>query len=276
MHSKFLTPEEVRVHAQALKLLNDAGIHYVVSGAVALGYYTGLWRNTKDLDLFLVPQDITPAMIQLASHGYEVATLAEHWLAHAKIGQYYVDLIHGFGGWRAQIDAEWYARGVPAEVLGQPVRVTPVEDLIWIKAYVCHRERFDGADICHLIQARHATLDWHHLLRRFGDGWELLLFYLSLYRFVYPSHRSDIPAWVTRELANRRSAQARRPWNGPPVCRGTLLDRFSYLGDIQQGLADGRLPYVEAQGYSERDLVADRAEALRVVETGGVKPDRAA
>jgi hypothetical protein len=276
MRQRVMTAEEQEVHAGALRLLNRAGIHYVVSGAVALGYYTGIWRHTKDLDLFVVRDDLAPALALLASHGYVIARPAAHWVASGRKGEYYVDLIHGFGGWFAPVDARWYERGPLSSVLGQPVRVAPVEELIWIKSFVAHRERFDGADILHLIQACHASLDWEHLLARFGDAWQLLLFYIGLYFFVYPDDRSDIPAWLTRELTDRWRQLPPAQNGGLEVCRGTLLDRFSFLVDIQHGFVDGRTPFAEAQGWSEQDLARDRLEAETMVQEGRVNPDRAA
>jgi hypothetical protein len=268
--------EEQEVHSAALRILNEAGIHYVVSGAVALGHYTGLWRSTKDLDLFLVRPDLTSALTVLATHGYTVQTQASHWLANARKGNYYVDLIHGFGGWRAPIDEEWYTRGHPATVLGQSVRVSPVEELIWIKAYVAHRERFDGADILHLIQSCHQTLDWNHLLWRFGAHTDLLLFYLSLYQFVYPGRGSDIPGWVKADLVNRLHHPVSPPEASKKVCRGTLSDRFSFLVDAEDGWYDSRVPWAEAQGWAEHDVDLDRVEARRMVDDGRVRPERAA
>jgi hypothetical protein len=276
MEPKIMSAEEQEVHAEALRILNQAGIHYVVSGAVALGHYTGLWRNTKDLDLFLVRQDLTAALTALVTQGYTVGVPAAHWLAHANKGQYYVDLIHGFGGWRAAVDNEWYLQGPPATLLGQKVRVAPVEELIWIKSYVAHRERFDGADILHLIQSCHATMDWSHLLQRYGPCWQLLLFYLNLYLFSYPSQRNDIPDWLLWELRQRWKASRAQPAPEPPISRGPLLDRFSYLIDIQEGLRDGRVPWAEAQGWTARNIAEDRAEAERMVSEGRVRPARAA
>ncbi len=275
MRHNVMTIEEQEVHSEALRILNAAGIHYVVSGAVALGHYTGLWRNTKDLDLFLVRSDLTSALTVLATHGYTVETQSTHWLANARKGSYYVDLIHGFGGWRAPIDEEWYTRGQPAFVLGQPVRVSPAEELIWIKAYVAHRERFDGADILHLIQACHDSLDWHHLLDRFDGCADLFLFYVALYDFAYPGGHDDIPTWVRNELVMR----IRRPMPSGPiekVCQGTLIDRFSFLIDLRMGWTDGRIPWAESQGWSEHDIALDRQEAERMVECGKVQPERAA
>lgn len=276
MQSVAVSPEEQEVHANALRILNQSRIPYVVAGAAAIGHYTGLWRHTKDLDLFLVPDQITAALTALAAHGYTVEVPAPHWLAHAYCGSSYVDLIYGFGGWRAAIDELWFDRSQPATLLGQPVHVAPVEDLIWIKAFVGHRERFDGADILHLINACAQSIDWGHLLRRFDRCWQLLLFYLNLYCFVYPADRSDIPSWVVEELINRWRAQRRQPVEDPCECRGTLIDRFSFLADIREGFHDGRERWAIAQGWSPRDLQRDRVEAEQMLAAGLVRPDRVA
>jgi hypothetical protein len=271
-----MSVEEQLVHSEALGILNATNIHYVVAGAVALGHYTGIWRYTKDLDVFLVRSDLSTALASLAAHGYAVDQPAGHWLANARRGQYYVDLIHGFGGWRARIDEDWYARGVPSTVLGQPVRIAPIEEMIWIKAYVAHRERFDGADILHLIEAGAATIDWGHLLDRFGDCAELLMFYICLYDFVYPSRRGVIPPAIRRKLAQRLSHREPALPAEAKVCRGTLVDRFSFLVDIREGWTDGRLPWAKAQGWTERDLELDRVDAQAMLDAGRVRPDRAA
>lgn len=268
--------EEQEVHRQALRILNQHNVRYVVAGAVAIGHYTGLWRDTKDLDLFLVPDEVTKALTVLAEHGYSVGVGAGHWLAHAAQGKYYVDLIYGFGGWRASIDDQWYDRGQPSSVLGQPVRIAPVEEMVWIKAYVAHRERFDGADILHMIRSCHASFDWQHLLERFEPCWQVLMFYVNLYQFVYPEDRSDFPTWFLRELEIRSQHLVHPLAGDPPVCRGTLLDRFSFLTDIDDGLHDGRTIWAVAQGWTARDLELDFAEAAQMVNEGRVRPDRVA
>lgn len=276
MQPIIVSAAEQEAHANALRILTLSKIEFVVAGAAAVGYYTGLWRNTKDLDLFLTPEDLTAALTALAANGYTVEVPAPHWLAHAYCGPFYVDLIFGFGGWRAAIDRQWYDRGRPTTVLGEPVRMCPVEDLIWIKAYVAHRERFDGADVLHLINACHASMDWRHLLRRFDPCWQLLFFYVNLYRFVYPSNKSDVPAWLVHELVDRWQAQRTKSAANPRECRGTVIDRFSFLIDIREGYVDGREPWVIAQGWTKHDLEEDRIEAERTVREGNVRPDRVA
>ena len=58
------------------------------------------------------------------------------------------------------------------------------------------RERYDGADVAHLLRAHGDRLDWPRLLRRFGPHWRVLLSHLVLFGFIYPGERALVPAWV--------------------------------------------------------------------------------
>jgi len=268
---------EVGIHADALRLLSEAQIPYVVAGAYALRYYTGIERYTKDLDLFLARRFVPRALLVLARAGYETDVLARHWLAHALKGGYMVDLIHGFGGWRAQVDQSWFDHSVASVLHGVPVRVAPIEEMTWMKVYVAHRERFDGADVLHLLKAGRDRFDWARFLGLFDQCWELLLSTLALYQFVYPSDRTTVPGWVMDTLLARLERETGEEPPQSPITRGTLLDRFSYLPDVElRGYLDGRVPYAVAQGYRPEDVAADRREALRMIAQGRVRPSRVA
>jgi hypothetical protein len=119
--------------------------------------------------------------------------------------------------------------------------LSPVEEMIWSKAFVMERERFDGADVLHLLNACAETLDWSRLIRRFGRHWRVLFAHLTLFGFVYPSERRRIPEAVMQQCARfldleMRCAPAQR------ICRGTLTSRAQYLVDIERwGYEDARL-----------------------------------
>jgi hypothetical protein len=87
--------------------------------------------------------------------------------------------------------------------------------------------RFDGADILHLVLRSEGRLDWEQILSYMGDDWELLLWYLLLFDFVYPG-RSD---WLPQDLMVELFDRVRAKWRQPPethTFRGTLLDRNSF------------------------------------------------
>jgi hypothetical protein len=121
------------------------------------------------------------------------------------------------------------------------VKVTAPEETIWLKCYIMERERFDGADVAHLIHSCAERLDWSLLVRRFNSDWRVLLSHLVLFGFIYPSERNRIPASIMSDLLQRTQEEL----NSAPserICRGTLLSRAQYLPDVQQrGYRDARL-----------------------------------
>jgi len=104
------------------------------------------------------------------------------------------------------------------------------------------RERYDAADVAHLIRALGPQLDWPRLLWRFGDHWRVLLSHLVLFGFIYPGERWRIPGDVMHELTSRLSAEIHASHPDERLCGGTLLSRAQYLHDVEAwGYRDARL-----------------------------------
>jgi hypothetical protein len=117
----------------------------------------------------------------------------------------------------------------------------PAEETIWSKAFVMERERYDGADIAHLIRAAGRQFDWPRLVGRFGSHYRVLLSHLILFGFVYPSERDIIPRHVLAGLLARLEHDESQPVDASSLCHGTLLSRAQYLVDIGPwGLGDPR------------------------------------
>lgn len=261
-------PAEVRAtYTRAMRTLLDAGIPYLVAGALAVYHYTGLWRNTKDLDLFVRPEHRDDALVALATAGFRVEILAAHWLAKAVDDDVVVDVISGFGNWLQPVDDSWFAVGEPVRIFGLETSVLAITDLIWAKSYVAGRERFDGADIAHLIRRAHDRIDWQHLLDRYGDHWELLSVYVHYYRFVYPDARDAIPTWVVEHLITRLQDDLRAPAPPDAPFRGPLLDRFSYLPDIEHwGESDPREDVARQRDLPPEDVIEQRAADQALIQ----------
>ncbi len=245
MHAgPFAIPREARrLYRRALLALNKARLPYVVSGAYAMYEYTGLWRHTKDLDLFLERRHVQAALDALADAGFEVEITDERWLAKAKKDELFIDLIFAAGNFVACVDETWVQRARPAKVLGVSTLLASPEDLIRFKAFICERHRFDGADIAHMIQGLHGRLDWRYLVDHMGEHWELLLWHLIFFRYCYPCRANEVPRWVMDELFQRYNAmlesRARAP-DESEAFRGTLVSIFSFQADVAQGYRDLR------------------------------------
>ena len=228
-----------------LDILDEASVPFLVGGAFAQEYFTGISRDTKDLDLFLLESDVTRALDALERAGCRTERTFSHWLAkvYDTDGVEFVDIIFNSGNGLCKVDHDWFDHAPGDEVFGKPVRYCPVEESIWQKAFIMERERFDGADIAHLLRAQAGRLDWHRLLRRFGEHWRVLFSYVTLFGYIYPTERTQIPPWVQRHLADLFIQEIGHNAPGERACAGTLLSRAQFLVDIQQwGYRDVRTP----------------------------------
>lgn len=240
-HPAELTPETVAFYLGALDTLEQANIPVLVGGAYALAHYTGIVRHTKDFDLFLRADDARRALDLFASRGMRTELTFPHWLGKVRHGEDFVDLIFSSGNGLVPVDDDWFKYAVEGTAFGRSVRLCPAEEIIWSKGFIMERERFDGADVNHLLRARAEQLDWPRLVRRFGAHWRLLFTHLVLFGYVYPAERERIPASVMEELCVRLVSELRNP-AAEAVCQGTVLSREQYLIDINEwGYADARL-----------------------------------
>jgi Nucleotidyl transferase of unknown function (DUF2204) len=228
-------------YCRVMHQLAGQGIPFLVGGAYAFERYTGIARHTKDFDLFVHPRDVDRALALLSAEGCQTDLAFPHWLAKAHCGEDVVDLIFSSGNGVALVDDDWFRHGVAETVLDVGVQLIPPEEMIWSKAFVMERERYDGADVAHILRACADTLDWPRLLQRFGANWRVLLHHLVLFGFIYPSERARVPAAVMHELMGRLDTELTR--SVPErVCQGTLISRAQYLNDVEEwGYADPRL-----------------------------------
>jgi hypothetical protein len=241
-HGDFWIPEDEReIYRRALQTLNQANIPYVVAGAYAIYEHTGIYRQTKDLDLFVEPSVVIPAARALHDAGFVMRLEDLHWLAKAFVGEKFVDLIYGMGNAVAFIDETWMANSWPGVLAAQPIRIAPVEELIWHRLFINERHRHDMSDIVHLILCVGDVLDWERLMTRVGPHWPLLLAQLQMFSYVYPGYRTNVPAWVMEQLIERARAGVGRDEEDADITRGTLISRFSFAIDVREwGFADPR------------------------------------
>lgn len=226
-------PEQRALFCDVLRHLNRAQVPYVVSGAFALQQHTGIWRNTKDLDLFLPPEVVPQALAHLQEEGFETEIRDPVWLAKAHRAGYFVDLITGMSNAIITVDQSWIDRSSAAEVLGVPTRVLAPEELIASKLFVNFRERFDGADVVHIIFGTRGKLDWQRLRQLVGEHWELLLWELILFHYVYPAKAHYVPREVWDDLLMRFQNDLDHPRRQAPF-RGSLLDEKMFAIDVQE------------------------------------------
>ncbi len=255
--------EELDARADALRAFAASRVPVLVAGAYAFCEYTGIFRDTKDLDLFLRERDLEDAFAVLERAGFRTELEDPAWIGKGYRGEWFVDLIFSSGNGVAVVDDHWFEHARPARVMGVDVLLAPPEEMIWSKAFVLERERYDGADVNHLLRAVGEELDWDRLLFRFDRYWEVLLSHLMLFRFAYPGERSKVPDRVMDALTSRITEELGTD-HPRALCRGNLISRVQYRHDLAQlGYEDGRR-WDEAErcggaaddGGSQRDVPA--------------------
>jgi len=223
--------EQGALFREVLCLLNSRQLPYAVSGAFALQQHTGIYRDTKDLDLFVPGQDVNRAIQYLLEDGFEIEVADPVWLAKARRGgEYYVDLITGMSNAVITVDRSWVERSTPTEVLGVPSHVLAAEELLVSKLFVNFRERFDGADTVHIIYRTRGKLDWDRVLQLIGEHWQVLLWTLVLFQYAYPDSAGFVPRRIWDDLLGRLQKELRQP--ASREFRGSLLDERMFSIDV--------------------------------------------
>ena len=225
--------DQVRLFRDVLKTLEASRIPFAVSGAFSLRQHTGICRYTKDLDLFLTAENAPAALSCLRDAGMECEVTDPVWLSKAWREGYFVDLITGMSNGVITVQDSWIERARPAVIYGVEVRVLAPEELVASKIFVAKRERFDGADIAHVIYGTHKEFDWQRELELVGPNWEMLLWSLVLFRYVYPAHSHYVPSEIWCELLNRFMREVKNP-NTDALFRGSLVDENMFAIDVEE------------------------------------------
>ena len=269
-HGDFWIPDAERaVYRRALEALNAADVKYVVAGAYAIYEHTGIYRKTKDLDLFFEPASVVPAARALREAGFVTRLEDEHLLAKATHGDYFVDLIYGMGNGIAFIDEGWIGHSHPGILAATSVRIAPAEELIWHRLFISERHRHDMSDIVHLILCLGDSIDWQRLVERVGANWPLLLSQVLMFAYVYPGHKANIPKWVPERLLQNAQAEFAREEEDVDLTRGPMISRFSFTIDVREwGFSDPRSELVkearntpQVRAIVEADVWDERGEA---------------
>ena len=238
-----LDPQAVAFYRHVLEALRARRIGVLIGGAWAFEAHTGISGRTKDLDLFLRPREVEAALSVLDAAGYRTEMTSPLWIAKAYLGHDLVDLIFSSGNGLCTVDDAWFEHARPATVLGLRTRLIPIEEMIWSKAFLMERDRFDGADVNHLILAAGGRLDGDRLLARFGIHWRVLLAHIVLFDYAFPGRRGLVPDGLRRSLLDRAAGGwASTDEDGVDVCYGTFLSRHQYAADVTE---DG--PFVDAR-----------------------------
>lgn len=232
--AKQIPNEEWAVYEPVLQEVIRRQIPFALGGAFAVATYTGCWRNTKDLDLYVLPEHRERMIAALTDLGFtdyfDKKGYDRWWIYRSDREGTIIDVIWAMANHRQQIDDLWMA-GPEVTLRGERVKVLPAEAMIWDKCYIMQRDRCDWPDVLNLLYAAGPDLQWKMLLDRIGDDLPLIAGALSVFRWIAPGRAAELPEWLWERVglgpAEPRSAGAReyekrrvdlldrRPWFAP-------------------------------------------------------------
>jgi predicted nucleotidyltransferase len=232
--SDLIPADEWRVYQEVIDQMQARGIEFALGGAFAVACHTGFWRNTKDIDLYILPRD-REAMIELVtSLGFDdlfdEKPYDREWIYRSSKDSTIVDVIWAMANHHSEVDGLWMT-GPSVDVRGYRLKSIPVEAMVFDKLYIMQRERCDWPDVLNLLYWTVDRLDWSIVLRRLGPDWPLLAGVLSVFRWISPARAALVPAHVWEHVRLpapddclkeapqidpvRASLLDRRPWYGP-------------------------------------------------------------
>lgn len=200
-----LLPEEQwEVYRTAMRAARKRGVRFGLGGAFGCAFYTGQWRNTKDIDLYVMPRDREAMIAALGDAGlqdyYAHRPYDRGWIYRSHRGEIIVDVIWAMANQRATVDEAWFAGGRRTSMCGEVVDVIAAEEIIWQKLYIIQRERCDWPDVLNLFYYAGGELDWQRLLERLGEDWALLAGAVTIFGWLSPGRARRLPSWLWERL----------------------------------------------------------------------------
>lgn len=224
---------------EAVRELAQSGIPFLLAGTFAVSAYTGISRPTKDLDIFCKAGDYPRILAHFQELGYSVEVEDDRWLGKVRKGKDFFDVIFASSNGTMPVSDEWFENSRPMKMYGNDIWIVGPTELVWSKCFIQLRHRYDGADVVHMILKAHDQIDWRRLLDFMEVHWEVLLIHLLNYRWIYPSERRFVPAWLLDELLDRLHAQRQLPDAQMKICRGRMFSRVDFDIDVKEwGFAD--------------------------------------
>lgn len=221
-------------YKEVVELLLDHEFPFLIGGAFAMRHYTGIYRDTKDLDVFCKAEDYPSIAGIFDKEEFKIEVTDPRWLAKVYKDSHFVDFIFNTTNNICPVTESWFENSTSVQLFDHTLQLVGVEEMIWTKLYVHNRERYDATDINHIILKYGHKVDWERLLHLMANHWHLLLAQILNFQFVYPSNKDIIPRWLFSKLLRLAEEQFDLPPPVTKVCLGPLIDQTNYEIDIKE------------------------------------------
>jgi putative nucleotidyltransferase-like protein len=200
-------PEEWSLYKSVIQEARNRSVPFAVGGGLAAMTYAGQWRNTKDLDLYILSRD-REEMIGVLTHlgfedYFEKLAYDRKWIYRGEKDGNIVDLIWAMANQRAAVDETWL-QGPEVEAGGELFRLLAPEDALWSKLYVLQHDRCDWPDALNVLYGVGSEMNWCRLLGNVGADVPLLSSLVSAFAWLCPEHAQKLPAWLWSALRLQR------------------------------------------------------------------------
>lgn len=235
-----ISDDQWRFYKEVIDAVKGTGCHFALGGAFAWACYTGLYRNTKDLDLYVMPEEKQSFIEALTSIGatdlFETESYDRGWIYRSTRDGYIVDIIWAMANYRRPLDKDYIEAGPTLEIRGERMHVLPAEELMMNKLYILQRGRSDWFDVFNLLYCTDGKLDWKRLVDKLGDDKPLLAGALKVYAWLCPGRTGELPDFLWSALGLERPTEAgpdfvrervalldSRPWFMPALAPGETI-----------------------------------------------------
>jgi predicted nucleotidyltransferase len=189
------------IYKETLDALEEAGVPYVVGGGIAVAAY-GRKRATKDIDLYIKPEDSMRALEALRKAGFEINPMRNvKWLSKAYKDGIPIDFIlENIGG--IVVTDETIERGRYLSVSGCRMFVMSPEDLVFRKVLAMRCRRDDWYDCIAVLSNTYQAFDWDYFLRLVENFTERALSFVLFIKTDW-DHVIPVPQRVVSTLLSR-------------------------------------------------------------------------
>lgn len=195
-----ISEDQWQFYKEVIQAVRSTGEPFVLGGGFAWAAFTGVFRNGKDIDLFILPESREILIDAISKIGltdyFEKEGYDRKWIYRGTRDGWIADLIWDMANYRANLDPDWVELGPEVSIRGEIVRVLPLEELIWNKLYILQRPRCDWTDILNLIYINVENIDWDRMINKLAPDASLLGGAMSVFLWMCPGRAKLIPTHV--------------------------------------------------------------------------------